>query len=129
MICVMTNRKKGQRKHKRFGAPIGTYVALRPDFVKVGQITDISVGGLAFDYVGDDEGSSAESRELDILMLDAAFHLYNIPCRVIADLVTDQSPPGFTTNMRRCCVQFEELTAYQSGRLKYFIEKHTTGEK
>ena len=63
MICVMTNRKKGQRKHKRFGAPIGTYVALRPDFVKVGQITDISVGGLAFDYVGDDEGSSAESRE------------------------------------------------------------------
>ena len=129
MICVMTNRKKGQRKHRRFGAPTGTYVALRPDFIKVGQITDISVGGLGFDYVGDDEGSSAESRELDILMLDGAFHLYNILCRIISDLVTHRSPPGLTTNMRRCGVQFEELTAYQSGRLKYFIEKHTTGEK
>jgi hypothetical protein len=95
----------------------------------VGQITDISVGGLAFDYVGDDEGSSAELRELDILMLDGAFHLYNIPCRIISDLVTHQSHPGLTTNMRRCGVQFEELTVYQSGRLRYFIEKHTTGEK
>jgi hypothetical protein len=123
------SKGKEHRKRKRFQVPTGTYIALRPDYIKVGQIIDISVDGLAFDYVGHDKKSSTESRELDILMLDSAFHLYKIPCRIISDLKTYQSPPGFTISMRRCGVQFGGLTAYQSGRLKYFIKKHTKSKK
>lgn len=118
-----------RRKRKRFQVPTGAYVALRPDYIKVGQIIDMSMDGLAFDYVGDGKKSSTASRELDILMLDGAFHLYKIPCRIISDFRAYQSPSGPSISMRRCGVHFGELTAYQSGRLDYFIEKHTTGEK
>lgn len=118
-----------RRIHKRFQVPTGTYVGLRPDYTRLGQIIDISLDGLAFDYVGDGKKSSAESRELDILMLDGAFHLYKIPCRIISDFRAYQSPSGPSMSMRRCGVHFGELTAYQSGRLEYFIEKHTAGEK
>ena len=122
----MINRKNvvERRTHNRFDVPVGTYVALRPDYVKVGQMADISIDGLAFYYVDADEKSAAAAPELDILMFDRPFHLYQISCRIISDVRAYQSPQGLTTSMRRCGLQFGGLTAYQSGRLEYFIEKH-----
>jgi hypothetical protein len=53
----MTNGKKlvERRKHKRFQAPIGVFVGIGPGFTKVGRITDMSLGGLAFRYLGREE--------------------------------------------------------------------------
>lgn len=127
----MTNGKKAfkPRKHERFLALTGMYAALRPDYVKVGQIRDISVAGLAFEYIGAKKESPDELRALDILMLDGGFYLNNLPCRIVSDVIAYKGPEGLSATMRRCGIQFRELTAYQSGRLEFFIRQHIMPEK
>jgi hypothetical protein len=127
----MTSKRKivQRRKHKRFRVPRGVFVLLNGDRSKVGQIIDIGMDGLAFDYVGANMESSTESRGLDIFTWDHAFRLYNIPCRIISDLENYKIPRGLPTGLGRCGVHFGDLTPYQTARLEYFIERHTTGEK
>lgn len=48
------NKLVEHRKHRRFQAPKGVFVGVGPDFVKVGRLRDLSMGGLAFRYVGDE---------------------------------------------------------------------------
>jgi hypothetical protein len=118
-----------RRKQKRFRVPRGIFVLINPDSSKVGQIIDIGMDGLAFDYVGADMESSTESRELKIFTSDYSFRLYNIPCRIVSDLKTYRVPPGLPTGLGRCGVHFGDMTPYQTARLEYFIGRHTMGEK
>jgi hypothetical protein len=88
-----------RRKQKRFRVPRGIFVLINPDSSKVGQIIDIGMDGLAFDYVGADMESSTESRELKIFTSEYSFRLYDIPCRIVSDLTTYKVPPGLPTGL------------------------------
>ena len=125
----MTMNKKlvERRKHKRFLVSKGAFVALRPDYLKIGQVKDISMGGLAFTYLIDDGKPPDPSSQLDIFLASQDFYLNKVPFETISDFQTDAIPFS-SVSMKECSVQFGELTAYQSGRLKYFIENHTIGE-
>ncbi len=116
-----------RRKHKRFLVSKGAFVALRPDYLKVGQVTNIGMGGLAFTYLMDDGKPPDLSSQLDIFLASQDFYLDKVPFETISDFQADAIPFS-SVSMRDCSVQFGELTAYQSGRLKYFIKKHTAGK-
>ena len=116
-----------RRKHKRFLVEDGAYAAVRPQYDKIGQIIDISQGGLAFYYmVSDSQGH--ESSELDIFLIGDDFHLDKVPFKTVSDQeMPERLSPG-SLRIRRCAVQFGELTHKQMLQLEEFILNHTTDE-
>jgi hypothetical protein len=124
----MTNTKAQieRRKHKRFQVQNGAFVILTPPDTKVGRIMDISMGGLAFHYVGRADPSN-KSTKLSIFSGDCSFYLYKVPCETILDsraYVSHSAP----ISIRRCSVQFGELTHNQVSRLEHFIQDYTANE-
>jgi hypothetical protein len=125
----MTTMKKlvDRRRQERFQVQEGASVGLGPHYNNVGQIIDLSMGGLAFHYAGSKE-SSRRLWKLDILLTDGNFYLGKVPFGIISDFeITDKEPSDPTTT-RRSSVQFGNLTHYQKYLLGYFIENHTIGE-
>jgi len=113
-----------QRRYKRFQVPKGTFVGLGPHDTKVGQIIDVSMGGLAFRYVGDAEPSNGE---LDIFLSERDFYVGRIPFKTVSDFeITGRI--GSSISMRRSGVQFRKLTRGQTSQLEHFIQNHTLGE-
>jgi len=116
-----------RRKHQRFQVQNGAFVVLTPPDTKVGRIVDISMGGLAFHYVGTEE-SSRESTQLSIFSGDCSFYLYRVTCATVSDLrayATGLAP----LSIRRHSVQFGELTHDHASRLEHFIRNYSTNEE
>ena len=124
----MTDTKQHveRREHKRFPVTKDTFVALKPDYFEVGRVINISMAGLTFSYMADGK-PPGQSSILDIFLVGRNFHLRDLPFRTISDVISDRIPFS-SAKMRKCTVQFGDLTAYQSGRLKYFIQNHTMGK-
>lgn len=121
-----------KREHKRFVPEGSAFVVFRPDFRRVGPITDISKGGLGCSYLSPvDEGRPAaetsQSRQIDILISNNGFHLSNIPCNTIYDVNPDIDQESFLPNLvnRRCGLKFDQLTEEQEGQINFFLQNHT----
>jgi hypothetical protein len=116
-----------RRRHKRLQAEDGAYAAIRPQYDKIGQVIDVSRGGLAFRYMVSGSHED-ESYEMDIFLIGDGFHLDKVPFKTVSDQkMPKRLCPGPQT-MRRCCVQFGELTQTQALKLEEFILKHTIDE-
>ncbi|MCG6972991.1 MAG: hypothetical protein LJE66_07590 [Desulfobacterales bacterium] len=92
--------------------------------VRFGRIIDISMGGLLFRYINDEE-RSVRSLVLDILVADSGFYLESLMFKDIADM---EISDDFTINsikMRQNRVQFEGLKSAAMKKLKYFVENYT----
>ena len=124
---------KERRKHPRFPAEEGALVFASCSKY-LGQIIDVSMGGLTFRYVTsaaeqnilcDDE----DINRLDIVVGRKNFLLYEVPIKRIADheIETFHSYNQLFVK-RRCGVRFCELTADQLFRLKRFILTMTKKE-
>lgn len=123
----MSNQRVARRKHKRFQAPRGTFVRVGPDFVKIGLLGDISIGGLAFRYVGN--GEALIGSFVELFMAEGDFYLSNLPIDIVSniELVGDIFSNSDET-LRRCSVKFNKLTPRQTAKLKEFIESHAVDE-
>jgi hypothetical protein len=115
-----------RRKHKRFQVQNGAFVVLTPSDTKVGRIMDISMSGLAFHYIGT-EKTSNESTEISIFSADCGFYLYRIPCETVVNLKAYASHSA-PISIRRCGIQFGDLTPDRVFRLEHFIHKYTEDE-
>ena len=123
----MTNTKQvlERRKHKRFHVQDGTFAVLGSRYGKIGRVIDMSIGGLGFSYiVGEEQGD--DSHRLSILLAEDSFHLTRIAFKTVWDTETKEVPLS-TVAMRRCGVEFGDLTEYQISQLEYFLENHTVG--
>ena len=121
----MGKERAERRRNKRFQVPSSAFAGLGPYFGKVGRILDVSMGGLAFRYIGLEEPNG--STNLDIFMNDLDFNLRNVPFKTISDfpVITD----GRTAvTLRRRGVQFGKLTPQQKDAVEDFIEEHAIGE-
>ena len=125
----MTGSRKlvEKREHKRFRVQEGAYAMLRGSARKLGQITDISRGGLAFRYIDIGE-RPRRSFDLDILWKGNGFHLENVSFKTISDFRATKEFPFSSIPMRRCGGQFTALTEDQISELEYFIQNYTVGE-
>ena len=113
-------------KHKRFLVPKDSFVVLGPHFNKVGRIIDIGMDGLRFGYVASKE-LSYKSFEVDIFLSNTDFYLERVPCEMISEARIPRSPFG-PLSIRKCTVQFGELTPNQMSQLEYFIQNHAIEE-
>lgn len=121
-----------RRKWKRFRINGSAIVLLhkpsllglgKPTFIEMGPIIDISLGGLAVQYV-DSKKRQTECFELAISLPDKGMVLEGIPFEIILDREIATLPDA--RKIRKRCVEFGELNSYQSLKLEAFIKKHTT---
>ncbi len=122
----MTKKKSVERrKHKRIRVKSGAFVGVGPHFNQVGPLVDISTGGLAFCYMARKKQPNGLS--LDIFLTDGDFYLSYVPFKAVFDSEISNNIAGYTP-IRRCRVQFGDLTEIQLSHLEHLIENHTTSE-
>ena len=118
-----------QRKDIRFLPHENTFAVIGHKFTKVGEIKDISLRGLAIEYIGGEDRNHKPYR-VDVFMTDHVFHIYNVPCELIYDVkihvphVNNKYAKILTT--KRCGVKFGELNKDDLAQLELFIESCTT---
>jgi hypothetical protein len=114
------NQPVERRKHRRFEIPVGAFIVLGPDSTKVGRITDISMGGLAFRHVDKKEPSDG-LHELDMFHIHTDFCLKHVPFDTVWD--AEEAPGGFMT-ISGSGLRFRQLTDNQKSQLQRFIQDH-----
>jgi hypothetical protein len=93
----------------------------------VGQINNISLGGLACHYIKRNDPYS-DRLEMDILLAGSGFYLKNLAFKPMVDIEIDDVTPFDTIETRKLRVQFHSLTEDQKSQLDDFIRNHTTHE-
>ncbi len=109
-----------RRRHERFEAQDGAFASLSPQFAVLGQIVNISKGGLAFRYVAS-RPRSKESNRLDILLTDGSFFVDKLPFDSIWDIAIPQDFSLGPITFWHCGVKFGQLESTQKLDLEYFI--------
>ena len=125
---IKTEKRVERREHKRFVVREGVYALLKNDSSKLGQIKNISRGGLAFSYIVNGEEMD-ESFKVDIFISGRGFCLKNIPSKKISDFHINNKLPFSTFAIRKVGVQFNNLDPSQKSQLDNFMREHTTGEQ
>jgi len=104
------------------------FAVIRSRPIKMGQIINISKNGLAFEYL-ERQSKSIEVFKLDLLYAEDAYYLGKLLFRPIFDYAVDAEIPFDSFTIRRCGVEFGELTAQQESKLEYFLNQHTLPEE
>ena len=118
-----------RRKNRRFRPKDPTYVALRPQFDRLGRLLDISPTGLCFQYMSearDRQTAPAVSLEIDIFISSNGYYLPSLPCRLIYNRQVKGSkklPSGLED--RRCGLRFGRLVKKQADELNLYINDYT----
>jgi hypothetical protein len=114
-----------RRKHRRFQAKDSAFVVSVPfgSSEKIGRVINVSRGGLLFRYVGG-ENKLNELCRLDIFVKGGSFYLENLLAKTISDVEIDHGTVWIFAPMRRCAVEFGELSDNQISLLESFIQNH-----
>jgi len=107
-----------RKNNKRFRVGGAAFVGVGPAFRRVGLIEDIGMDGLTFRYV--ESYNELKESYLDIFLTSGNCCLGKVPFETISDFETDYTPFGSLV-MRRCRVEFRELTLQQKADLELFI--------
>ncbi len=112
-----------RRKHKRFKVKEGLFAVITSDN-KMGQIKDISRGGLTFQYIGHGEPLS-DSAEMEIFSTVYDFYFKKVPIKSVVDIEVDDDIPFSSVSMKQLRIQFGEMTRIQLGLLGYLLQYYT----
>jgi hypothetical protein len=117
-----------KRQHKRFRGKEGAFAAfLRPnELVNLGQIVDIGMGGLCIRYLSTKE-LEKDNPEIKIFGSNGRFiHVDRVQCKVVYDVELPDSTWN-ELSMRRCGVEFRDLTVRHVTMIQDFIEHFCEG--
>ena len=119
-----------RRKYTRFRAQDNAYAAVGAGFSHVGRLIDISIGGLALEYLTDDDARPMNS-PVDIFVRESEFHLSRLPCKIIYNMRL--GAPGRTQApakgliRKRCGIEFKTLAEIHKKLLEAFLRDHIVG--
>jgi hypothetical protein len=118
-----------RRQHKRFPVQEGAYALLKKNSSsKLGQIKNISKGGLSLTYIADGE-QMPPSFQVDIFVRDMGYCLKEVPSKKILDFHIENRLPFCTFEIRQVGIQFNELNHSQLSQLDNFIRDCTTDDQ
>ena len=117
----MNQRFPERRKDKRFKVKDPVFAILYSSPTRTAQIVDISRGGLALHYVRNEEGSNVIDR-LDIFKSDFSFYMDNIKAKTVSDIEVVGEKSDGSKEIRRCGLQFEDLSQGQISQLESFMQ-------
>jgi hypothetical protein len=112
---------------------MGSFVSLGSNGSVLGQVLDVSMGGLSFRYIGDEPKNGSH---LDIFSTEHDFHLGKVPFKPVKDFEIEnrvlykmggKAHPHCRT-MRRGSVKFHKLSRKQKSQLKDFLRNHAVRE-
>ena len=109
-----------RRRDERFKVQSGALLVSMSHSIVLGQIGDLSMGGLAFSYVPEGK-RPIEPVELDIFLADYGFYLDGIPVESVWDFENRVSPLR-ATRTKLSGVKFRGLTHSQISQLKAVSE-------
>jgi len=125
-----------RRRHERYRVKNEhmAYVAVRPSFSQIGEVRDISRGGLCFEYLLLDDmeplcdiGSSVS---IDLFIREKGFYLSSVNCRPAYDIDCRNehasAEAGFLER-RKCGLAFDRLTENQEKQIDVFMKLYTEG--
>ncbi|WP_457554090.1 PilZ domain-containing protein [Desulfobacula sp.] len=126
----MVGRKRTieRRKSKRYKAAEGAFAAISPHSDKLGQIVDISMGGLAFKYID----TSIENKENQtpsdetIFLSSMGFYVGDLPFKTISDTEVTDTPSFSSMKLREKHVQFTDLSFKQLFDLDYYLRNNVS---
>jgi len=128
----MVGRKRTveRRKNKRYKAVDGAYAAISPNSHKLGQIIDISMGGLAFKYIdtSTEENDVDASAEESIFLSSMGYYVGDLPFKTISDYEVTNAPSFSSMKVRKRHVQFTDLSFKQLFDLDYYL-RHNVAEQ
>jgi hypothetical protein len=111
-----------RRKHRRVQVKDIAFAVLRDPDRQLGQIMDISMGGLAYNYIVG-SGNVDSALELDILLAYKGLYMEKIQFETISDFQIANKSPFTPITMRRRGIKFGELTSKQTSMLQNFIKE------
>jgi hypothetical protein len=126
----MVGRKRTveRRKNKRYKAVDGAYAAISPNSHKLGQIIDLSMGGLSFKYID----TSSDADELERTPEDAVFlssmgyYVGDLPFRTVSDYEITNAPSFSSMKVRKRHVKFTNLSFKQLFDLDYYLRNNVS---
>ncbi len=126
----MVGRKRTveRRKNKRYKAIEGAYAAISPNSHKLGQIIDISMGGLAFKYIdtSNDDTENKELPEESIFLSSMGYYVGDLPFKTISDYEVTNAPSFSSMKVRKRHVQFTDLSFKQLFDLDYYLRNNVS---
>lgn len=126
----MVGRKRTieRRKTKRYKALKGAYAAISPNSNKIGQIIDISMGGLCFKYIHTENKSEepVNRNEESIFLSSMGYYVGDLPFQTIADYEITDRPSFSSMKVRKRHVKFTDLTFKQLFDLDYYLKNNVS---
>lgn len=115
-----------RRVYKRYNASDGAFAAISPNSFKLGQILNISRGGLAFQYIETKKNSAYTAvKEKNLFLSSKRYYVQGIPFKTVADNYIPNDNPLSTIKMRRCSIEFGEMSFDQIINLDNYIINNT----
>ncbi|MBI5591092.1 MAG: PilZ domain-containing protein [Deltaproteobacteria bacterium] len=117
-----------RRQHARYGLRGQVFIAIRPQFDRLGWALDISEDGVSLEYpILQDYSALSEEVNIDIFSTPRKIDLSNLPCQLVYDTPI-QRENGFFRNIgtRRCGLVFVNLSVHQAAQLKIILREFTT---
>jgi len=103
-------------------------VALRPEFVRLGKVIDISSSGLRFQYLISEDNQVEKGRvALDMFIGSDGYYLPDIPCETVYERKLEQrGTDTMGLEQRQCGLRFRDLNQEQADKLQMFLQHHTS---
>jgi hypothetical protein len=119
-----------KRKYPRVTVEEKGIVALHNGVNRIGKVKDISLGGLSFEHIYEEDLMEGGSRKSLTLLIDDV-KLSKVPCRIIYNhmlqIPAEYGQLAIRLTTRRCGIEFESLTDQQIAQLELFLKTFTQG--
>jgi hypothetical protein len=106
----------------------GAYAAISPNSNKIGQIIDISMGGLCFKYINTENKSEepVNRNQESIFLSSMGYYVGDLPFQTVADYEITDAPSFSSMEVRKRHVKFTDLTFKQLFDLDYYLKNNVS---
>lgn len=121
-----------RRRHiRRLPQKQNVFAALGKNFAKTGKIKNISLGGLAFEYISGQSCPNEDDSRVDIFLTDMPLHIRNAKCQAIYDtrISMPQMETGLSSSLAiwRTGIKFVTMSEEHREQLNMLIRLFCTG--